>query len=421
MDNDPPGALEGLRIIDLTHFLAGPFCTQMLADQGADVIKVEPLRGDETRGFGPFHPQDTLKAYAGYFASVNRNKRSITLNLKEPMARELLFRLTDGADAIVENYRSGVMEEFGLSFEALKARNPKLVYATIRGFGDSRTLKSPYAEWPAYDVVAQALGGLMAITGSEHGAPMKVGPGIGDLVPAMMCAFGIVCAIHRAGRTGRGQFLDISMVDSILALCERIVHQRSFAGITPVPQGNHHPFLCPFGTFPTSDGFCTITAYDDPMFKTLCRALGQEHLPLDPRFCNYQARYDNREDLIQIISAFTSLRSKQALLDILGGKVPFGPVYDIDEIIADPHFTAREMLVPVEQPGMQAPVLLAGVPIKMSETQGRIRHRAPLLGEHTEELLLEAGFEREQIAAWRSQRIIGEAPRTAAFIEEGNS
>ncbi|HVX74883.1 MAG TPA: CoA transferase [Bradyrhizobium sp.] len=410
----PVGALDGVRVVDLTHFLAGPYCTQMLADQGADVIKIEPIDGDSTRGFGPFHPEDKLRAFAGYFASVNRNKRSVSLNLKSPEAREALRTLVDGADVVVENYRAGVMERFGLSYEALKARNPKLVYATIRGFGDARTRESPYADWPAYDVVAQAFGGIMAITGEEGGAPTKIGPGIGDIAPAMFCAFGIVCAVHRAARTGQGQFVDVSMVDSILAMCERVVHQHAFGNLIPVPQGNHHPFLCPFGTYPTKDGFCTITAYDDSMFRILCEIMSQPELARDSRFLTYQDRWDHREALIAIISAFTSVRTKAELLAVFGGQIPFGPVYNVEEIVSDPHFRAREMVVPVEQPGLDAPVLLAGVPVKMSETPGAIRRRAPLLGEHTAEVLAEIGCSVDDIHAWHRVGAIRLAEAKAA-------
>ena len=409
------GALDDLRVIDMTHFLAGPYCTQMLADQGADVIKVEPLGGDSTRAFGPFHADDSLKAYAGYFASVNRNKRSMALNLKHPGAREALLKLVAGADVLVENYRSGVMERFGLSYETLREINPRLVYAAIRGFGDARTCPSPYGDWPAYDVVAQAVGGLMAITGELDGQPSKVGPGVGDLVPAMMCAFGIVCAVHHARRTGQGQFVDVSMVDSVLALCERVIHQHAYGDLVPGPQGNHHPFLCPFGTFQTSDGWCTIAAHDDPMFAVLCDRIGQPELLADPRFATWELRYEHRVPLIAAVTAFTSRHTKQELLGLLGGAVPFGPVYNVDEIVADPHFAAREMIVEVAQPGMQAPVKLAGVPIKMSATQGRIRHRAPLLGEHNDEILAEIGYSPEDITRWRAEKAIGAVPPSFHF------
>lgn len=403
----PSGALADLKVVDMTHFLAGPYCTAMLADQGADVIKVEPPDGDVTRTFGPFHPDDQLKAFAGYFASVNRNKRSITLDLKTAEGRETLLALIDGADVVVENYRAGVMERLGFSYETLKARNPRLVYAAIRGFGDPRTKASPYGDWPAYDVVAQAFGGIMAITGEENGAPTKIGPGVGDIVPAMLAAFGIVCAVHHARRTGEGQFVDVSMVDSVLALCERVLHQYAYAGMVPVPQGNQHPFLCPFGTFPTSDGWCTITAYDDRMFALLCDLCGLASLPADPRFSTWQARYDNRVALIEILSGFTGRHTKAELLALLGGKIPFGPVYDVAEIMADPHFAAREMIVPVEQPGMDAPVTLAGVPVKMTATPGAIRRRAPLLGEHTDAVLAEAGFSSDTISTLRATGAFG--------------
>jgi crotonobetainyl-CoA:carnitine CoA-transferase CaiB-like acyl-CoA transferase len=404
------GALTGIRVLDFTHFLAGPYCTQMMADQGADVIKIEPLVGDGTRGFGPFHPDDTLKAFAGYFASVNRNKRSIALDLKNPDAREALLKLVDTADVVIENYRAGVMERFGLSYETLRARKPSLVYAAIRGFGDAHTLESPRAHWPAYDVVAQAMGGMMAITGEDGGTPTKIGPGVGDLGPAMFCAFGIVCAVLNAQRTGQGQFVDVSMVDSILAMCERIVHQNSFGKLVPQPQGNHHPFLCPFGTFPTADGLCTIAAYDDPMFKLLCAIMGRDDIPLDERYCTYQARWDNRVSLIELVSDFTRRHTKHELNSVLGGRVPFGPVYRVDEIVADPHFQARQMVVPVDHPGMDTQVLVAGVPVKLSETPGGIRHRAPLLGEHSDEILREVGLDPARIAAMRASGAVGAYP-----------
>lgn len=404
------GALAGIRVLDFTHFLAGPYCTAMLADQGADVIKIEPLGGDGTRGFGPFHPDDELRAFAGYFASVNRNKRSISFDLKQPDAREALLKLVDTADVVVENYRSGVMERFGLSYETMRARRPQLVYAAIRGFGDAHTLDSPYAHWPAYDVVAQAFGGMMAITGEDGGAPTKVGPGVGDIGPAMFCAFGIVCAVLNAQRTGQGQFVDVSMVDSVLAMCERIVHQNSFGKLVPGPQGNHHPFLCPFGTFPTSDGLCTLAAYDDPMFVQLCSIIGRDDVPVDPRYSTYQARWDNRESLIALISDFTRAHTKLDLNTVFGGRIPFGPVYRVDEIVADPHFTARAMVVPVDHPGIDSKVLIAGVPVKMSETPGGVRHRAPLLGEHTDEILRDVGFDQSRIDTWRAARVIGAIP-----------
>ena len=292
------GALDGVKIVDLTQMLAGPYCTMLLADQGAEIIKVEPLDGDHTRIIGPYHVDDKLKAFGGYFASVNRNKKSIAIDLKKPEGRDLVLKLCDGADAVVENYRGGVMDRLGLSYETLHARNPKLVYATIRGFGDPRTGKSPYSDFPAYDVISQAMGGIMAITGPDKDTPLKVGPGVGDIVPAITCAFGIVSAIFRAHKTGKGQFVDVGMVDAILAVCERIMHQHSYAQSLPVPEGNHHPLLCPFGMFPAKDGFVTIAAHADTHFPILCRLIDKPEMATDPRFVTVQDRRANQDEII---------------------------------------------------------------------------------------------------------------------------
>ena len=400
------GALDGVRIVDLTQMLAGPFCTMLLADQGAEVIKVEPLDGDHTRIIGPYHVDDKLKAFGGYFASVNRNKKSIAIDLKKPEGRELVMKLCDGADAVVENYRGGVMDRLGLSYEALQARNPRLVYATIRGFGDPRTGKSPYSDFPAYDVISQAMGGIMAITGPDKDTPMKVGPGVGDIIPAITCAFGIVSAILRAHKTGRGQFVDVGMVDAILAVCERIMHQHSFAQSLPVPEGNHHPLLCPFGMFPAKDGFVTIAAHADQHFPILCRLIDRPEMATDPKNVTVQDRRANQEAIIAAVSAFTGQRTKQELLKHLGGQVPFSPVYNVRDIVADPHFAVREMLPWVPHPGLDHEVQIAGVAIKMTETPGKVRHRAPLLGEHTDEYLKSIGCSASDIDRLRAGKIV---------------
>ena len=405
-DEAPDGALDGVRIVDLTQMLAGPYCTMLLADQGAEIIKVEPLDGDHTRIIGPYHVDDKLRAFGGYFASVNRNKHSIAIDLKRPEGRDLVMKLCDNADAMVENYRGGVMDRLGLSYEALHERNPKLVYATIRGFGDARTGKSPYSDWPAYDVISQAMGGIMAITGPDKDTPMKVGPGVGDLVPAITCAFGIVSAIFRAHKTGKGQFVDVGMVDAILALCERVMHQHSYLGSLPVPEGNHHPLLCPFGMFPAKDGFVTIAAHADTHFPILCRLIGKPEMATDPRFITVQDRRANQDVIVAAVSDFTRQRTKHELLEYLGGQVPFSPVYNVRDIVADPHFKARDMLPWVSHPGLDHEVQIAGVAVKMTETPGRVRHRAPLLGEHTEKYLASLGLGGAEIARLKAEKIV---------------
>ena len=400
------GALEGVRIVDLTQMLAGPFCTMLLADQGAEVIKVEPLDGDHTRIVGPYHPKDESKHFGGYFASVNRNKKSVSIDLKRPEGRDLVLKLCEGADAIVENFRGGVMDRLGLSWEMLHERFPRLVYATIRGFGDWRTGRSPYTDWPAYDVVAQAWGGIMAITGPDAETPMKVGPGIGDIMPATMCAVGIVSAILRAHKTGRGQFVDVGMADAILSLCERIIHQHAYTGVVPTPEGNHHPLLCPFGMFPAKDGWVTIAAHADAHFPILCRLMGHPEMAADPRYANVQDRRTHQTGIIEAVSDFTRRHTKRELLGILGGQVPFAPVNDVADVFADPHFAARDMVVPVPHPGIDEQMRVAGVAIKMSETPGRVRHRAPLLGEHTDQYQGALGLGGADIARLRAEKIV---------------
>ena len=400
------GALEGVRVIDFTQMLAGPFCTQLLADQGADVVKIEPIGGEESRRAGPFRPEDELRAFGGYFASVNRNKRSMSLDLKSPQAVEIVLRLVDTADVVIENYRAGVMDRLGLSYETLRARNPKIVYAAIRGFGDPRTGRSPRGDWPAFDVVAQAMGGLMQINGPNAETPLKVGPGVGDLYPATLCAFGIVSALLRAQRTGEGQFVDVSMVDAVLALCERTVHQNSFHDVVPHPEGNRHPLLSPFGMFRAKDGFITLAAHFDGCWAKLCTCIGREDLIADPRAATADARVANRDFVYEQLELYTSLRTKKELMHTLGGIIPFGPVYNVAEIIADPHFVAREMTVEVPHPGLPNPVRIAGIPVKMTETPGRVARRAPIAGEHTDDILHEIGCADSDIRTLREQQII---------------
>lgn len=403
----PTGALSGLRVLDLTLMMAGPYASMMLADHGADVIKVEPLEGDYVRSVGPYRPDDCLRNYGGYFQSVNRNKRSIALNLKEPEGREILIELVKQSDVLVENYRAGVMDRLGLSYETLREVRPQLVYAAVRGFGDPRTSNSPYVNWPAYDPIAQAMGGIMGITGNSDGEPAKVGPGVGDIVPAIMCAFGVLAAVYRARQTGRGQFLDVSMVDAVLALSERIIYQHSYEGKVPKPEGQRHPFLTPFGIVRCKDGHITLACHTDAFWTRLCELMEQPALANDARLKTEAARRENADLVYGVISEYTLKRTKQELLKEMGGHVPFSPVYNVVDIVADPHFAAREMLVELEHPGASGRMAVAGVPVKMTETPGRVRRRAPLLSEHAAEILGELGVSEQRFHSLRNRRVVG--------------
>jgi crotonobetainyl-CoA:carnitine CoA-transferase CaiB-like acyl-CoA transferase len=397
------GPLHGLKILDFTQALAGPFCTQQLSDLGASVVKVEALDGgDLTRASGPFHEADPEHRYSGYFQSINRGKQSLAVDLKTAEGVEIIKRLIPTFDVVVENFRVGVMDRLGLGYETLAALNPKLVYAAIRGFGDPRTGASPYVEWPAYDVVAQAMGGMMGITGLAGGTPIKVGPGVGDTVPALYAALGVVSAVLHARETGEGQFLDVAMVDAVLGVSERIVHQHSFGHLTPGPEGNHHPFLLPFGIYPAADGFVAIACPGDAFFRALCGALGAGEMLAEPEIETPKARAANRDLVIAKLSAVTVRFTKAQLQARLGGVVPFGPIMNVAEIASDPHFAARGMLAEIELPGFDAPMRIAGQPIKLAKTPSAVRGRAPDLGEDTDAVLRDHGATADDIARWRA-------------------
>lgn len=391
------GSLKGLRILDLTHALAGPFCSQMLADHGADVIKVEPLEGDFFRKMGPFRADDQDKFFGGLFQSCNRNKRSIALNLKSEAGRDALLELVKNADGLVENYRAGVLAKMGLGYEDLKKVNPRLVYTSIRGFGDRVGGDSPYRDWPAFDIVAQAMGGWMGITGQDADHPVKVGGGAGDTVSGLFAAFGTVSALLHAKNTGLGQYVDVAMTDSILALSEIVVSQFSYRGVSASPVGNGIPGLAPFGTIKVKDGVIAIAAPHDPQFHLLCDLLGCPELKTKPEYLNEGSRWEHHEALTAEIEQYTTQKTKAELKELFGGRVPFSPIYNGAEIFADEHFAARNMLPLVDHPGTKEPTAVPGVPVKMSLTPGNVRTRAPLLGEHTREILNELGWDNTRI------------------------
>jgi crotonobetainyl-CoA:carnitine CoA-transferase CaiB-like acyl-CoA transferase len=402
MQVNPHGPLSDIRVLDLTQMLAGPFCTQLLADFGADVIKVEPIRGDSVRAYGPFHPDDSIREYGGYFQSVNRNKRGVAIDLKSPLGRDVLLKMAENADVLVENFRAGTLEGWGLSYERLQERNPRLVYASIRGFGDPRTAKNDYIDWPAYDLVSQAMGGMIGITGPDPKTPVKVGPGVGDIIPGLYAAFSVMAAVHHARRSGQGQYVDVAMVDSVLAVCERIIYQKSVTGIAPAAQGNRHPLFAPYSILKSKDGWVVIACPNEKFWKLLCSLMSRDELASDPRFATQELRIQNVLELEDEIEAFTSKRTKKELSSVLGGRIPFAPVYDMDDIQADSYFRERGMLVDLQHPGTDRVTTVAGIPVKMTKTPGAVLRRAPMLGEHTDEVLQAAGYSVEDIEKLRA-------------------
>ncbi|WP_276279050.1 succinyl-CoA:mesaconate CoA-transferase [Halorussus caseinilyticus] len=375
-------ALDDVRVLDLTQVLAGPYCTMLLSDLGADVVKIERPGGDLIRPNPPFVGDDD--AYGGYFQSVNRGKRSLEMDLTGE-DREDFLALVEDADVVVENFRAGTMEKFGLEYETLRERNPELVYASIRGFGDPRTGETDRQGQPSFDLIAQALGGVMEITGQEDGPPTKVGPGIGDLFTATLNAVGILAALHHRDRTGEGQYVDTAMYDAMISMCERTVYQHSYTGDVPTRRGNAHPTLFPYNAFEAADGHVVIAAFGDNHWRALCEAMDRPDLAAE--YPTTADRLEHREPLRSEIADWTATLTAAEIRDALEGSVPCAPVQDAADVFEDPHVHAREMLVDVEQPGADEDVTIAGSPIKLSETPPKPGERAPLLDEHREELL----------------------------------
>ncbi len=381
------GILEGVRVLDLSRMLSGPYATMMLADHGAEVIKIESPEGDISRGIGPFRADDVERMHSGYFVSLNRSKKSVVLDLKVTRDREQLLRLVPTADVLVENFRPGVMERLGLGYELLRKHNPRLVYAAIRGFGDPRTGTSPYQDWPSYDVVAQAMAGLISVTGADREHPVKAGPGVGDIFSGLMASFGIVAALRQAERTGAGQFLDVAMYDCVLSLCERIVYQTTFTGTAPVPEGNGHPLLAPFGLFPARDGLVAIGCPDDSFWRALVTIMGRPELGETARFRDKQARCVAGAEVNRLVSEWSSRHTKAELASLLGGRVPFGPVNTAADILTDPHVVSRAMLLDVPHPDGAPPFQVAGNPLHFERDRAPAAGPPPRLGEHAAEIL----------------------------------
>lgn len=384
-----PRALEGVKVLDLSRILTGPYCTMMLADLGAEVIKVEPPGGDDTRQWGP----PFVNGESTYFMSVNRNKKSITLNLRSEGGRKVFFRLLQWADVLVENFRPGTMEKLGLGYPVLREHNPGLVYCAISGFG----LTGPYKDKPGYDVLAQALGGMMAVTGTEDGQLVKAGMSVADIGAGMFAAFGILAALRHRDRTGEGQVVDTSLLEAMLAW--HTYHATAFfaSGKLPRPLGTAHPSIAPYQAVRARDGHLVIAVGNDALWQKFCAATGLTHLQNDPRFATNPLRVQHRAELIALIEArFAEQPSAYwvAALDAAG--VPAGPILDYSQIYQDPHVLHRQMAVEVEHP-TAGPVKLPGVPVKFSATPGEIHSPPPTLGQHTDEVLSGLGFSAAEI------------------------
>lgn len=376
----PSGPLSGITVIDLTRVLAGPYCTMILADLGARVIKVEvPEIGDDSRQIGPF-----IKDQSAYFMGLNRGKESIALNLKQPKDRAILEALLEKADVIVENYRPGTMEKLGYGWDTLHARYPQLIYAAASGFGHS----GPYMKKPAYDMVVQAMGGIMSVTGQPESPPTRVGSSVGDITAGMFTAVGVNAALYDRATTGEARKVDVAMLDSQVAILENAIARYTATGDIPGPIGSRHPSIAPFQVYESSDGYVVIAAGNDALFHHLCDTLEVPDLKTDPHFQTNNDRVENVAELTQLLEVRLVTQSTAhwiALLEEAG--IPTGPINNVAQALSDPQILARKMVVQSDHP-IAGTVRMAGNPIKISGFEDpTTRKAAPLLDQNREEIL----------------------------------
>ncbi len=384
------GPLAGLVVVDLTQILAGPMCTMVLADMGADVIKVEkPNGGDDNRRMAP----PFFKDWSAGFLAVNRNKRSLALDLRSEGGRGVFRRLVEGADVVVENFRPGVMERLGLGYEGLKGINPRLVYCTISGFGST----GPARNRGGFDLVAQGVSGLMSITGHPNSPPAKVGVPVTDLTAGLFGANGIMAAYVHALKTGEGQMVDTSLMEAGVAYTVWESSVYFAEGEIPGPLGSAHRMSAPYQALRTKDGYLNLGAATQPTWEQLCRAIGLEDLIEDERFKHPWDRKAREEELAALLEETFSSEDTEHWLELLDNAgVVAGPIYNMEQVYQDPQVLAREMLVDTEDPDLGT-IHNIGVPVKLSATPGSIRRRAPALGEHSAEILLERGFTQDEV------------------------
>ena len=396
--------LSGTRVIDFTQAMAAPYCTMNLADMGADVIKLEPPgEGEPTRQLGSAHK----RGHSATFMTMNRGKRGLAVDLKQPEGVEIVKRLTKTADVFVQNYRPGVAERLGLGWDALSRVNPRLVYCAVSGFGGT----GPYAPRGGYDLIAQGMSGIMSVTGDEDGAPANSGVPVSDLSAGLFSAYGILCALEHRDRTGEGQLVDTSLLEAAMALTIWESAEYWVTGEAPRALGSAHRLSAPYQALRAADGYFTVGANNDRLFEGLCRAIGRSDLAADTRFAAGKTRQENRKTLIAELERTTATEGRAFWLERLDKEgVPAGPINNYAEALADPHTLARKMVVDLVHPGA-GPIKALGVPVKLSETPGAVDRAAPLLGQHTEEILVELGSSETERRALEAKDIIQRWPK----------
>ncbi|WP_394139133.1 CaiB/BaiF CoA transferase family protein [Cytobacillus oceanisediminis] len=393
------GALEGIRIIDVSRVLAGPFCSMILGDLGAEVIKIEHYKtGDETRGWGP----PFVNGESAYYLCANRNKQSITLNLKSEEGKEIFRRLVTSSDIVVQNFKAGTLEKMGLGYENLKELNPNLILASITGFGST----GPYKDLPGYDYIIQAMSGLMSITGEPDGSPMKVGVAIADVLTGLYTCIGILSALHHRTQTGEGQEIDISLMDCQVSSLINVASNYLCSGVIPGRLGNQHPNIVPYQVFSAIDGELVVAVGNDEQFKRFADALGRPDLAEMDEYFHNENRMENKATLIPICEELLSKKTKKEWKEILDAAgIPNGPINTVREMFDDPQIKARDMIVEMKHPVIEN-LKLTGSPLKLAKTPVKMRHHPPMYGEHTETILEQIGYQPDEINKLKENNII---------------
>jgi crotonobetainyl-CoA:carnitine CoA-transferase CaiB-like acyl-CoA transferase len=382
--------LDDLFVLDLTRILSGPVCTMLLADMGAQVIKVEPPpSGDDSRQWGP----PFIKGISTYFLSVNRNKKSVGLNLKTEAAKRVLWKLVERADVLVENFRPGVLNKLGFGYEAVAKRNPGIIYCSISGFG----LTGPYRDRPGYDVIAQGESGMMDLTGYPDGPPAKLGASLADVVAGLYALNGILLALLARHKTKRGQQVDVSLLDGMVSTLTYQALIYLSTGRSPKRLGTRHPSIVPYECFQAKDGFVNIAVTNQKQWEHFCGVLGLSEIAADPRFETMKARLAHYDELRPMIDRIVSKISRSELITLMDGVgIPAGPINTVGEILEDPHIHAREMVVQLTHPEY-GPLRMLGIPIKLSDTPGVVGNAPPCFGEHNHEVLSKLGYAEDEI------------------------
>jgi crotonobetainyl-CoA:carnitine CoA-transferase CaiB-like acyl-CoA transferase len=392
-------SLAGLKVLDLTRVLAGPYCTMVLGDLGADVIKVEaPGGSDDTRKWGP----PFLSKHSAYYVCANRNKRALTINLKTKKGQELTKRLASNSDVIIHNFKTGTMEQWGLGYEELKEINKKLIFCSISGFGEEGPLKGQ----PGYDAMIQAMGGLMSITGSNASGPTKVGVAVADLTAGLNATIAILAALNERNSSGEGQKIDIALFDTQIAMLANVASNYLISQQVPQLHGNEHPNIVPYQPFQTKNGQLVIAVGNDQQFAKLCDVIGLQRLAQNNRFSTNEKRLENRRELIDILQQQLITREKEVLHnELVKAGIPSGPIQNVQEVLEHPQTKAREMVVNINLPD-QTTLPLVGSPLKLSRTPAKVLRHPPEVGEHTESILQEMGLTIKEIAMLKQENII---------------